>query len=359
MLNDLTILNDPDAPYTFREGNKVGTPDFTLGGGQILDILNSWQVLDTTNSDSDHLHIYFTLNLKVTKNNNFRFKTLNSNFKKFNRIFKDYVTNLQFGIDNVLNQDDLDSYKNDFQNIIQTIKEVCYRKRKLCFTPKLSWYTRDLKEKRNRLNAIYKRSVKHPDNLQYRIVYKRERAAYKKEKIQKKKNCLKYCENSSEIYGRIFKIARCENLKNTDLVHTLLEKSEHFETYDDVLTLLIAEHFGTNISRTYNRFEKVVDIGLDEICISSRELKFAADTIKNNKAPGFDNVDGRTVKNLVKNFKNIIIAILNKCFTLSHFPTIWKKAMIFFFRKQNKDPLNPRSYRPISLLPTLGKLFEK
>ena len=158
--------------------------------------------------------------------------------------------------------------------------------------------------KRNRLNAIYKRSVKYPNNLQYRITYKRERAVYKKEvKAQKKKNWLKYCENTTEIYGRIFKIARSKNLKNTDLVHTLLEKSEYFETYDNVLSLLMAEHFNSNISQTFETFESVRDVNLNEICISNRELKFAADTIKNNKAPGFDKVDGRTVKNLAKNLK--------------------------------------------------------
>ena len=196
--------------------------------------------------------------------------------------------------------------------------------------------------------------------MQYKITYRKERALYKREvKAQKKKNWLRYCENTSETYGRIFKIARGKNLKNTDLVHTLLEKSEFFETYDDVLSLLMDDHFKSDVSFNFEIFKNERDVNLSEICISNRELKHAADTIKNNKAPGFDRVDGRTVKNLTKNFRSLIISILNKCFLFSYFPSIWKKAVIIFFRKQNKDPLNSKSYRPISLLPTMGKLFEK
>ena len=44
---------------------------------------------------------------------------------------------------------------------------------------------------------------------------------------------------------------------------------------------------------------------------------------------------------------------------IQFFPTSWKMVTIIFFRKQNKDPLQPRSYRPISLLPIMGKLLEK
>ena len=43
----------------------------------------------------------------------------------------------------------------------------------------------------------------------------------------------------------------------------------------------------------------------------------------------------------------------------AYFPSNWKKAHIIFFRKMNKDPLNSKAYRPISLLRVFGKLLEK
>jgi len=44
---------------------------------------------------------------------------------------------------------------------------------------------------------------------------------------------------------------------------------------------------------------------------------------------------------------------------LSYFPAIWKLSIVILILKPGK-PLNiATSYRPISLLPLLGKLFEK
>lgn len=45
--------------------------------------------------------------------------------------------------------------------------------------------------------------------------------------------------------------------------------------------------------------------------------------------------------------------------TLQHFPTTWKQAHIILFPKPGKNLQEPKSYRPISLLNTLGKVAEK
>ena len=42
-----------------------------------------------------------------------------------------------------------------------------------------------------------------------------------------------------------------------------------------------------------------------------------------------------------------------------HFPDHWKKAVILPIPKPQKDLIFATSYRPISLLPSLGKLLEK
>jgi hypothetical protein len=44
---------------------------------------------------------------------------------------------------------------------------------------------------------------------------------------------------------------------------------------------------------------------------------------------------------------------------LSYFPSIWKITVIILIHKPNIPKNEPSSYKPISLLPVLGKLFEK
>jgi len=44
---------------------------------------------------------------------------------------------------------------------------------------------------------------------------------------------------------------------------------------------------------------------------------------------------------------------------LSYFPPLWKMSTIILVHKPGKPKNTTSSYRPISLLPSLGKLFEK
>lgn len=50
--------------------------------------------------------------------------------------------------------------------------------------------------------------------------------------------------------------------------------------------------------------------------------------------------------------------IYNVALRLSYFPTTWKSSVIVTVLKPGKSPENP-SYKPISLLPVLGKILEK
>jgi hypothetical protein len=54
-----------------------------------------------------------------------------------------------------------------------------------------------------------------------------------------------------------------------------------------------------------------------------------------------------------------ITHLFNHCFRLCHFPTSWKEAKIIILPKPGKNPKFPKKLRPINLLSTTGKLFEK
>jgi hypothetical protein len=48
-----------------------------------------------------------------------------------------------------------------------------------------------------------------------------------------------------------------------------------------------------------------------------------------------------------------------RLFKNSFFPIAWKQANVFPILKPGKDPYNPKSYRPISLLNALRKILER
>lgn len=77
------------------------------------------------------------------------------------------------------------------------------------------------------------------------------------------------------------------------------------------------------------------------------------------KSPGHDCINNTIVKNLPPKTIILLTYIFNAILRLSYSPTTWKAALIITIPKPGKPPDIPESYRPISLLPILGKIFEK
>lgn len=81
--------------------------------------------------------------------------------------------------------------------------------------------------------------------------------------------------------------------------------------------------------------------------------------LKPKKSPGFDLITAEVLKNLPNKALINLNAIMNACLNLKYFPLNWKVSDIIMIEKPGKNANEVSSYRPISLLPVLGKLFEK
>ena len=77
-----------------------------------------------------------------------------------------------------------------------------------------------------------------------------------------------------------------------------------------------------------------------------------------NKAHGHDDFSIRMIKICDKSLLKPLLILFKNSLKLSYYPDIWKKSNIIPAHKKNdKQLLN--NYRPISLLPIFGKIFEK
>lgn len=81
--------------------------------------------------------------------------------------------------------------------------------------------------------------------------------------------------------------------------------------------------------------------------------------INHKKAPGFDLITGRVLKETSKRCQIAITQICNAVLRIGFFPHQWKVAQIVMLPKPGKPVHEITSYRPISLLPVLSKVFEK
>jgi hypothetical protein len=91
---------------------------------------------------------------------------------------------------------------------------------------------------------------------------------------------------------------------------------------------------------------------LDEVQKATRSLKFG-------KFPCTNGIQNRALKCLPMRAVSFLVQIFNAVLRIHHFPPVWKHDRVISILKPGKDPAQPTSYRPITLLDTIGKLFEK
>jgi hypothetical protein len=93
--------------------------------------------------------------------------------------------------------------------------------------------------------------------------------------------------------------------------------------------------------------------------INPVEIHEAIRGLKVSKAPGPNGLPNRTLKHLPQRAVSLLVQIFNAILLTHYFPTMWKHARVISILKPGKDPALPSSYRPISLLDRIGKIFEK
>ena len=79
--------------------------------------------------------------------------------------------------------------------------------------------------------------------------------------------------------------------------------------------------------------------------------------LKVSKARGLNGIRNRALKHLHKRAVSLLARIFNAVLRTHLFPQMLKHASVISILNPGKDPALPSSYRPISLLDTIGKLF--
>lgn len=124
--------------------------------------------------------------------------------------------------------------------------------------------------------------------------------------------------------------------------HADIYDDDHIEDVEDFLT----DYFSRDPEDAIQPF-------------SVEEVETAVRRSKPRKAPGLDGVRSRALISGPPSLISCLVTVFNAVLSLRHFPTSWKVAKIVLFPKPGKSRLFPQNYRPISLLPTISKIFER
>ncbi|GBP03474.1 Probable RNA-directed DNA polymerase from transposon BS [Eumeta japonica] len=93
--------------------------------------------------------------------------------------------------------------------------------------------------------------------------------------------------------------------------------------------------------------------------VSLSEVQTLVKSLKTRKAPGLDGVSNKAIKCFSQPLLSLLVAIFNACLRNCYFAPAWKEAQVIGIHKPGKPRDLPASYRPISLLSGLAKLYER
>ena len=144
----------------------------------------------------------------------------------------------------------------------------------------------------------------------------------------------------------------CNNLKlNSTIIRDPKDITNTFADY-------FADLYKSEETATTEHFNNIDDPYLDTD-IDFNEVDKAIRQLNNNKAPGHDNIQAEHIKYGGQLLIKQLVSLYNLIIQNSYLPKSWKKGIIIPIHKGNKKPHNELdSYRPVTLLPVLYKLFE-
>jgi len=138
------------------------------------------------------------------------------------------------------------------------------------------------------------------------------------------------------------------------------DKAASFASYlSQVFTALKAHPTSTLDDQIQTYLDSACPMSLPIYPFSHTEILAEISRISPHKAPGFDLLTGRILKELPKEATTLLTTIYNSMLRLTYFPITWKFAQVITIPKPSKPPHRVTSYRPISLLPLMSKLFER
>ena len=350
---NLVILNDGSPTRLTAPGTAVSAVDLTLCSPSIASIINFKISTDTLGSD--HFAIQITLtppqnSLKEHTNINTspRWKLKNANWEL-------YHNHMEFLTSQALDNADL-SYETFITNLNKSAELAIpvNKATKNCSSFKRSWWTEECKLAVNNRKDIFN-TYKNNPTLENFIKFKKASAIVKRTIKKNKTNSWRaYCSNlnkstpTKKIWNEIKK------LKNSSENKQYPSQGEWTYQFLDILAPPFVQLLP--LSEDYNNPNIEEHYLTSEIKIQELEIALKS---HNNSSPGLDNIHYSMIYYLPLIAKRALTMIFSNVLENSNPPQSWHDYKIIPILKQNKNPLEPSSYRPISLASCVLKTFER
>jgi len=166
----------------------------------------------------------------------------------------------------------------------------------------------------------------------------------------------------SEVWNKIkklkskYKATTSPLIINNSLITETKEKAKVFAEYFEETLYIPQVAVDDNRERI---LEKIADMGDSyNAALTREEMDNTLRKIKGS-SPGEDYVHNSMLKELPEEAKKLLLELFNKVWDSGNLPEQWKTALIIPIHKHGKPENLTTSYRPIALLPCIGKIMER
>lgn len=346
---DLRIANTPQPISTYhREGMGESNIDVTLMAPHLQDRISDWTVSNET--DSDHNVLTYKIDKKSTAQTatKQRYNIRKANWDIFTRSLIQHK--------NVINSSNIEDHAKTIIKVIKTAANKAIPKAKSVNTKaKQPWWNQVLSRLKKDLDRKRRLGLHRTD----RQLYIRARNLYLAEIRRAKMETWKiFAEDiNKSSWGRAFKWAK-NGTKQRRLPATMKNKDGSVtNTIEGTANLLLSTFFPkADRSEGYEVVGPIEEYGG---IVDNTRVKAAIWRMKPSKAPGLDGISAGMIRKAWPILGDEITALFKRCIKEAVFPQVWKKADLVVIPKPGKtDYANPKTYRPVSLLPTMAKALE-
>ena len=378
--NDLTLLNDGIKPTfdTTRGNQRLSSYiDLTIVSQNILDNISEWSVIDDI-YNSDHrpiLTIISNTNITSTTNRStVKWNTNNVNWLGWSTAVGEKLRDFNISdnkINNIDNQQQLDLTIAILTNVIhQCCDRFCTKyidKRTRCDNWHKDAQLQQIVTKQRQIYRKIRRCHNQFALQRYQQTYQQLRHQYRSH-LQN----LKYDAFNNDINGEgpVSCFQRVSRLiKNSG--HMIFKTIEGTTDPVESTTKLVDTLFPNDDPNSDSDVQKSIRFSVNRWLqrnnnvsapppITIQELHNAITKFKDGKAPGYDGVSPKILKNFWVSFPDVLLAVYNACLRLGYMPYMWKTSIIRIIPKPGKDDYSKtNAYRPIGLISILGKTLER
>ena len=372
---DLTLLNRGNDPtfYAIRAGIELKSiVDITLVSKQLLNQNWSWKVSDDeTASDHQLIRFGFSLyddepHLKMTTR---KWKTSNIEWSAFS---EKIVNKRDEWIEQIQSCTSAAEMDNVTSVVMKDLTSICDMTIPMMSTTKrrVPWWSAALTEMR-KIAKQWRRRVQRASAILKSIyieIYLQHKANYQKAITAAKFDSYKRQLESIGAETPLSKAFRlCRPAKAP--IPQAIRKDDDTFTNDSLSTaeylldcfqpddcLIDAQcHSTTRMAANSNNTGTANDIQF-----SLAEIESVIKQLNDKKSPGEDGITANIVKSLFEAAPEILTSLFNGCLHLACFPSWFKRSLIRAIPKSSDADLSlAKNWRPISLLPVLGKVLEK